>query len=72
MNILETVKMRRLLSKRDRLKSELKVLENVEYNAYETFVKPSTVPPEHYMQIKRVRAQIQSVNEQIKQIILKG
>ena len=71
MNIFETVKMRRLLKKRWKLKSELMTLEHVGCNLYDQIVYRGGISAERYIQINNIRGQIQSINKQIADLLEK-
>ena len=61
MNVFETIKMRRLLNKRYKLKAELMVLENDEYDLYDS--------AERYIQINNIKRQIMNINVQISELL---
>ena len=51
MNIFETVKMRHLLNKRYKLKTELLALERADYNLYDNLVYSGGMSAERWFQI---------------------
>ena len=61
MNVFETIKMRRLLNKRYKLKAELMVLENDDYDLYDL--------AERYIQINNIKRQIMNINVQISELL---
>ena len=61
MNVFETIKMRRLLNKRYKLKAELMVLENDDYDLYDS--------AERYIQINNIKRQIMNINVQISELL---
>lgn len=69
MNIFETVKMRRLLNRRYKLKAELMAMEDPDYNMYDSMVYPGGTSPERYAQINNIRSQIMSINAQISELL---
>ena len=69
MNIFETIKMRRLLSKRYKLKAELMVLDNDDYDLYDSIVYPYGTSGERYIQINNIRRQIMNINVQISELL---
>ena len=69
MNVFETIKMRRLLSKRYKLKAELMVLENDDYDLYNSIVYPYGTSAERYVQINNIKRQIMSINVQISELL---
>lgn len=69
MHIFENVKMRRLLRKRNKLGVALEVLTNDSYYLYEELVYPNGMSFERYNQINLIRAQIQNINEQIRELM---
>ena len=72
MNIFKTVKMRRLLNRRYKLKTELMTLENADYYLYEQLVYPGGISAERWFRINLVREQIMSINKQISELLEKG
>ena len=68
-NIFETIKMRRLLSKRYKLKAELMVLENDDYDLYDSIVYPYGTSAERYIQINNIKRQIMNINVQIRELL---
>ena len=69
MNIFETIKMRRLLNKRYKLKAELMVLENDDYNLYDSIVYTYGTSAERYIQINNIKRQIMNINVQIRELL---
>ena len=69
MNVFETIKMRRLLNKRYKLKAELMVLENDDYDLYDSIVYPYGTSAERYIQINNVKRQIMNINAQISELL---
>ena len=61
MNVFETIKMRRLLNKRYKFKAELMVLENDDYDLYDS--------AERYIQINNIKRQIMNINVQISELL---
>ena len=74
MNVFETIKMRRLLNKRYKLKAELMVLENddydlYDYDLYDSIVYPYGTSAERYIQINNIKRQIMNINVQISELL---
>ena len=69
MNVFETIKMRRLLNKRYKFKAELMVLENDDYDLYNSIVYPYGTSAERYVQINNIKRQIMSINVQISELL---
>ena len=69
MNVFETIKMRRLLNKRYKLKAELMVLENDDYDLYDSIVYPYRTSAERYIQINNIKRQIMNINVQISELL---
>ena len=69
MHIFETIKMRRLLNKRYKLKAELMTLENAEYNPYDQMVYRGGISAERYVAINNIREQIRNINAQIAELL---
>ena len=69
MNVFETIKMRRLLNKRYKLKTELMVLENDDYNLYDSIVYPYGTSAERYIKINNIKKQIMNINVQISELL---
>lgn len=72
MNIFKTVKMRKLLNKRAKLKAELMALENADFNLYDRMVYQGGISCERYIKIDLIRTQIMCINHQISQLLNKG
>ena len=64
--------MRKLLNKRAKLKAELMVLENAEFNLYDNLVYRGGISADRYIRIDLIRTQIMCINHQIGQLLNKG
>lgn len=70
MNIFKTIKMRRLLNQRAKIKAELMTMENVEFNPYDQIVFRGGISLERWVKIDLLRTQLMCINHQIGQLLM--
>ena len=68
MNMFKKIKMERLLNRRYKLKTELRAMEDPNYNFYDSMVYLSGMPAERKIRINNLKSQIMSINAQINEL----
>ena len=68
MNMFKKIKMERLLNRRYKLKTELRAMEDPNYNFYDSMVYPSGMSVERKIRINNLKSQIMSINAQINEL----
>lgn len=68
MNMFKKIKMERLLNRRYKLKTELRAMEDPNYNFYDSMVYLSGMSAERKIRINNLKSQIMSINAQINEL----
>ena len=68
MNVFKKIKMERLLNGRYKLKTELRAMEDPNYNFYDSMVYPGDMSAERTIRINNLKSQIMSINAQIDEL----
>ena len=68
MNMFKKIKMERLLNRRYNLKTELRAMEDPNYNFYDSMVYPGGRSAERKIRINNLKSQIMSINAQIDEL----
>lgn len=68
MNMFKKIKMGRLLNRRYKLKTELRAMEDLNYNFYDSMVYPGDMSAERSIRIDNLKNQIMSINAQIDEL----
>ena len=68
MNMFKKIKMERLLNRRYKRKTELRAMEDPNYNFYDSMVYLSGMSAERKIRINNLKSQIMSINAQINEL----
>ena len=60
--------MERLLNRRYKLKTELRAMEDPNYNLYDSMIYPGGISAERKIRINNLKSQIMSINAQIDEL----
>ena len=60
--------MERLLNRRYKLKTELRAMEDPNYNLYDSMIYPGGISAERKIRINNLKSQIMSINAQIAEL----
>ena len=67
-NMFKKIKMERLLNRRYKLKTELRAMEDPNYNFYDLMIYPGGMSAERKIRINNLKSKIMSINAQIDEL----